>query len=67
MADKSSFKPGPSYAPTQSWPKQAITSKPDGVYKQPEQGASEEERFGGSQNPVKHDSLPAKNLRSVGG
>lgn len=29
--------------------------------------ASEEEKYGNSQNPVRNDPLPAKNLKSVGG
>ncbi len=38
-----------------------------GKYKERADSASEEEKFGTSQNPVKDDAMPAKNLKSVGG
>jgi len=38
-----------------------------GKYKDRAQEASEEEKFGDSQNPVRDTPLPAKSLRTFGG
>ena len=39
----------------------------DGKYKDRAEGMTEAELWGTDQIPVKHDPLPAKNLKSVGG
>lgn len=70
MSEKSSFKEGSANGREQNKPTSADSAPKDeyyGRYKDAAVSASEEEKFGGSQNPVKNVPMPARNLKGVGG
>ncbi len=67
--EKSSSKSGNANGTEQNKAQERDSSPGDeyyGSYKSACDGVSEDQKWGGNQNPVRDDALPAKNLRSVG-
>jgi len=67
--ERSSFTPGNANAPTQNKKSEADVTRSDeygGSYKSSCDGVSDDQKWGGNQNPVQNESLPAKNLNSAG-
>lgn len=67
MTEQSSFKPGTASGTEQNKPSVANTDEYGGAYKEYADTYGEAEKFGTAENPVKHDALPARGLRGVGG